>query len=55
MMAKVTILKRTTKMKDLNILKKIRNNNTRKKEVIQALEKEDSKTWKEKGIVYCQV
>ena len=52
MMAEVTILKRMTKMKDSNILKEIRNNNTREKEVIQALEKEDGKTWEEEGIVY---
>ena len=39
---KVTILKRTTKIEDSNILKEIRNNNTREKEIIQALKKEDS-------------
>ena len=42
--AEITILKRTTKMEDLDILKEIRNNNTREKEVIQTLEKEDSET-----------
>jgi len=31
-------------MEDLDILKEIRNNNTREKEVIQTLEKEDSET-----------
>ena len=52
MTAEVTILKRMTKMEDLDILKKIRNNNTRKKEVIQALDKKDSETRKEEGIIY---
>ena len=41
-------------MEDSNILKEIRNNNTREKEVIQALEKEDSVTWKEDRIVYIE-
>ena len=50
--AKVTILKRTTKMEDSDILKEIKNNNTRKKEMIQALEKGDNGTWEENGIVY---
>ena len=54
MTAKVTILKRTTKMEDSNILKEIRNNNTREKKVIQALEKEDSETWEEEEIVYIE-
>jgi len=42
--AKVTILKRMTKMEDSDILKEIRNNNTREKEVIQVINKEDSET-----------
>ena len=50
--AKVTILKRTTKMEDSDILKEIKNNNTREKEIIQALEKGDNGTWEENGIVY---
>ena len=50
--AKVTILKRTTKMEDSDILKEIKNNNTREKEMIQAVEKGDNGTWDENGIVY---
>ena len=34
------------------IIKKIRKNNTREKEVIQALEKNDGLTWEEDGVVY---
>jgi len=45
--AKVTILKRMTKTEDSDILKEIRNNNTREKEVIQVINKEDSETWEE--------
>ena len=52
MTAEVTILKKTTKMEDSDILKEIRNNNTREKEVIQAMNKEDSEIWEEEGIVY---
>ncbi len=52
MTAKVIILKKTTKMEDSDILKEIRNNNTREKEVIQAMNKEDSEIWEEEGIVY---
>ena len=52
MTAEVTILKRTTKMEDSDILKEIRNNNIREKEVIQAMNKKDSEIWEEEGIVY---
>ena len=34
-----------------NILKKIRKNATREKEVVQALKKEDGLTWEEDGVV----
>ena len=50
--AEITILKRTTRMEDSDILKEIRNNNTKEKEVIQTLEKKDSETWEEERIVY---
>ena len=41
-------------MKNSNILKKIRSNNIKEKEVTQALEKEDGLTWKEDGIIYME-
>ena len=37
-----------------NILKKIRKNATREKEVVQALKKEDGLTWEEDGVVYME-
>jgi len=37
-----------------NILNKIRRNTTREKKVIQALEKKDSLTWEEDGVVYME-
>ena len=35
-----------------DILKEIKRNTTREKEVVQALKKEDSLTWEEDGVVY---
>ena len=37
-----------------DIIKKIRRNNTKEKEVIQALKKENKSTWKEDGVVYME-
>jgi len=37
-----------------DILKEIRRNTTREKEVIQALEKKDSLTWEEDRVVYME-
>ena len=37
-----------------NILKEIRRNATREKEVIQALKKEDGLTWEEEGVIYIE-
>ena len=37
-----------------DIIKEIRRNNTREKEVIQALKKEDGLTWEEDGVVYIE-
>ena len=38
----------------LDIIKKIKRNNTREQEVVQVLKKEDRLTWKEDGIVYME-
>jgi len=48
------MIKRKTKVEEDNILKEIRRNTTREKEVIQALKKEDDLTWKEDGVVYVE-
>ena len=37
-----------------NMLKKIRKNNTREKEVVQALEKNNGLTWEEDGVAYME-
>ena len=37
-----------------DILKRIRKNNTREKEVTQALERNDGLTWEENGVAYME-
>ena len=37
-----------------NIVKKIQRNNTREKEIIQALEKKDELAWEEDGMAYME-
>ena len=41
-------------MEESNILKEIKKNTTREKEVVQALKKENSITWEEDGVVYIE-
>jgi len=52
--AEIMMIKRKTTIEEGNILKKIKRNTIRKKEVVQALKKEDSLTWKEDGVVYIE-
>ena len=42
------------KPKEDDILRKIRKNNTREKEVVQALEKKDGLTWEKDEVVYME-
>jgi len=51
-MAEIIMIKRKTTIEESDILKEIRRNTTREREVIQALGKKDGLTWKEDGIVY---
>jgi len=53
-MVKITMIKRKTTVEEDNILKKIKRNTTREKEVVQALKKENSLIWKEDGVVYIE-
>ena len=41
-------------IEESDILKEIKRNMMREKEVIQALKKEDSLTWEEDGVVYME-
>ena len=51
---KIMMLGRKTMTKESNIVKKIQKNNTREKEVIQALEKKDRLAWEEDGMAYME-
>jgi len=54
MTADITIIGRKMIMDECNIIKEIRRNNTREKEVTQALKKEDGLTWEENRVVYME-
>ena len=53
-MVKITMLGRKVMIEKSNIIKKIRKNNTREKEVTQALEKKDGLAWEEDGMAYME-
>ena len=53
-MAEITMIKRKTIVEKGDILKEIKKNTTREKEVVQALSKEDGLTWEEDGVVYME-
>jgi len=53
-MVKITMFGRKVMMEESNIVKKIQKNNTREKEVTQALEKKDGLVWEENGIAYME-
>jgi len=48
------MIKRKITVEESNILKEIRENATREKEVIQALKKEDGLTWEVNRVVYME-
>jgi len=48
------MIKRKMIVEEDNILKKIKRNTTREKEIVQALKKEDGLTWEEDGVVYME-
>ena len=52
MTAKIIIIGRKMTVDKNDRIKEIRRNNTREKEVVQVLEKEDGLTWKEDRVVY---
>ena len=54
MTAEITMIQRRTMIEESNILKKIKRNMTREKEVVQALKKEDGLTWEGDGVVYME-
>jgi len=52
MIVEITMIQRRMMIEESDILKKIKRNTTREKEVVQALKKEDGLTWEEDGVVY---
>jgi len=48
------MIKRKMTVEENNILKEIRRNATREKEVVQALKKEDGLIWEEDRVVYIE-
>ena len=50
----ITMIKRKTIVEEDNILKEIKRNTTREKEVVQVLKKENRLTWEEDGVVYIE-
>jgi len=52
--AEIAMIGRKIITEEGNILKEIRRNNTREKEVVQVLEKQDGLTWKEDRVVYME-
>jgi len=48
------MLKKTITMDKLEILEKIKRNNTREQEMVQALEKDNRLSWEQDGIVYIE-
>ena len=52
--ADITIIGRKITADECDIIKEIRRNNTREKEMTQALKKEDGLIWKEDGVVYIE-
>ena len=53
-MAEITIIKRKTTAEESDILKKIKKNTTKEKEVVQVLRKEDGLTWEKDRVVYIE-
>ena len=52
--AEIIIMRENKTREESGILKKIRRNATREKEVVQALERNDGITWEEDGLVYME-
>jgi len=54
MTVEITMIQRRMMIEESNILKEIKRNMMREKEVVQVLKKEDSLTWKEDRVVYME-
>ena len=52
--AEITMIKKKMTVEEGDIIKEIKRNITREKEVVQALKKEDGLTWEEDGVIYME-
>ena len=52
--SKIKVFDEKRRVDECNIIKKIRKNNTREKEVVQAIEREDGLAWEEDEVVYME-
>ena len=52
--SKIQVFDRRRKGEESDIIKKIRRNNTREKEVIQAIKRKDGLAWEEDNVVYME-
>ena len=52
--AEITMIGRKMTAEECDVLKRIKKNNMREKEVVQVLEKQDRLTWEENGVVYME-
>ena len=52
--AEITMIKRKTTVEESDILKEIKRNTTREREVIQVLGKKDGLIWEEDRVVYME-
>ena len=52
--SKIQVFNEKKRVDESNIIKKIRKNNTREKEIIQAIKREDELAWKEDDVVYME-
>ena len=51
---KIKVFEERKRADESDILKKIRKNNTREKEIVQAMKREDGLAWKEDDVVYME-
>ena len=54
MTAEITLIGRKMTVEECDIIKEIQKNNTKEKEVVQALEKQNGLTWEENRVVYME-
>ena len=52
--SKIRVFNKRKRIDESDIIKRIRKNNTREKEVVQALKREDGLTWEEDEVVYME-